>query len=86
MTATYPQPIAIRQTTAGPVAERWPPHLALSTRCIELLGSIATLEGDLLTVTAANGTATYELGPERRGFEFKGNPWRQGRLVKLVGA
>lgn len=82
----YPQPIALRQTTDGPRAERWPASLGFSTRCLELLGPAATLEGDLLTVTAVNGTATYELGPERQGFEFKGNPWRQGRLVKLVGA
>ena len=81
----YPQPLALRQTTAGPVAEYWPPALALSAHCIEPMGSSATLDGDLLTVAAANGTATYQLGPERRGYEFKGNPWRQGRLVKLVG-
>lgn len=82
----YPQPLAYRQTQAGPRVDRWPPALALSARCIELMGQIATLDGDLLTVTAVNGVATYELGPERRGYEFKGTPWRQGRLVRLTGA
>ena len=86
MTADYPQPIAIRRTEAGPRVDRWPPALALSARCIELMGSIATVEGDLLTVAVVNGTATYELGPERSGFEFKGTPWRQGRLVRVTGA
>ncbi len=82
----YPQPISFRQSTAGPVADRWPSSLGFSTRCLELLGPAARLDGDLLIITAVNGTAIYELGPERRDYQFKGNPWRQGRLVRLTGA
>ena len=84
MTDAYPTPIAFRQTTGGVVVAHWPVTLAVSARCLELMGPHAQLDDDLLTVTAENGTATYQLGPWRHGgYEYKGQPWRSGRLVAL---
>lgn len=83
MTDTYPTPIQFRQTTGGVVAHHWPHTLAVSVRCLELMGPHAQLDGDLLIVTAENGTATYQLGQWVTNYQFKGQPWRSGRLVAL---
>lgn len=83
MTDTYPAPIQFRQTANGVIANHWPPSLSVSARCLELMGEHAQLDGDLLIVTAENGTATYQLGQWVQNYQYKGQPWRLGRLVSL---